>query len=106
MSGLSTHVHVRVHEHVDLIIYQKGIRTVFRVGSHGYAFVGISVVGDTGADKRVVMRFLKLTTSVHMCLQDIQPLRYFNFGGDETPEGAWEGSPACDQYTADNGETR
>ena len=56
-------------------------------------------MGDTGADKRVVMRFLK-----YVCLQDIQPLRYFNFGGDETPEGAWEGSPACDQYTADNGE--
>ena len=41
-------------------------RAIFRVGSHSYALVRISVVGAIGADKRVVLRFLKPTTSVRV----------------------------------------
>ena len=38
--------------------------------------------------------------------EDIQPLEVFHFGGDEVPEGAWDGSRACQDLLKDkaNGE--
>ena len=41
---------------------------------------------------------------VVVIVKNIQPLRYFNFGGDETPNGAWEMSPACQQFASDAGQ--
>ena len=38
-----------------------------------------------------------------LLIQNVQPLRLFNFGGDETSEGTWVESPACETYTANEG---
>ncbi len=39
-----------------------------------------------------ISHIIRETKAMHA---DIQPLRVFNFGGDEVPGGAWVDSPAC-----------
>jgi hexosaminidase len=45
--------------------------------------------------------FEKVVQEVKAMHEDIQPLKIFHFGGDETPHGAWEGSPACEGFNID-----
>lgn len=36
--------------------------------------------------------------SIVLCFQDILPLKVFHFGGDEVPQEAYSGSPACIEF--------
>jgi hexosaminidase len=37
----------------------------------------------------------KIIMEVKKMHQDIQPLKFYHFGGDEVAQGAWDGSPEC-----------
>lgn len=39
----------------------------------------------------------KIITEVKKMHQDIQPLKFYHFGGDEVAQGAWDGSPECEK---------
>ncbi len=44
----------------------------------------------------------KVAEQVKVMHQDIQPLKIFNFGGDEVPHGAWINSTKCHELIANN----
>ncbi|XP_045174916.2 beta-hexosaminidase-like [Mercenaria mercenaria] len=46
----------------------------------------------------------KIITEVKKMHQDIQPLKFYHFGGDEVADGAWDASPACQKLMKKRGE--
>lgn len=45
----------------------------------------------------------KVMTEVKKMHQDIQPLKFYHFGGDEVAEGAWDDSPVCQKLMQSRG---
>ncbi|XP_060554738.1 beta-hexosaminidase-like [Ruditapes philippinarum] len=46
----------------------------------------------------------KIIMEVKKMHQDIQPLKFYHFGGDEVAQGAWDGSPECRKLKKPTGE--